>query len=50
MYARDPAVIVESGDAKQESALSEAVITVVWAVTLTLTLFAFLGAVALLVI
>ena len=43
-------VVVERKETKQDSALSEAVITVVWALTLTLTLFAFLGAVALLVI
>ena len=49
MYARDTAYVVES-EAKEDSALGGAVITIVWALTLTCSLFAVLGAVALFLI
>ena len=50
MYAQDSAYGVESEKAKDGSALNDAVITIVWALTLTFSLFAVLGAVALFIV
>jgi hypothetical protein len=50
MYARDSVYGVERVEATQESFLGGAMITVVWALTLTFSLFAVIGAVALFLI
>jgi hypothetical protein len=50
MYARDSVYGVERVEATHESFLGGAMITVVWALTLTFSLFAVIGAVALFLI
>jgi hypothetical protein len=50
MYARDSTYVVETEKGNDGSALNDAVITIVWALTLTFSLFAVLGAVALFVV
>ena len=50
MYARDSAYAVENETGKEGSAVNDAVITIVWALTLTFSLFAVLGAFALFVV